>query len=57
MDYTNYDNPDEFFNIAPSPAKFRLTRSGYVDEVSGEMAYNYTISCRLSPTTLLAVNS
>lgn len=42
---------------ADKPTKFNITRSGYTDEVTGELVYNYAITCRVTPGSLVAVNS
>jgi len=42
---------------ADKPTKFNLTRNGYTDEATGELVYNYAITCRVTPGSLVAVNS
>ena len=42
---------------ANRPEKFRISRSGSTDEATGELVYNYTITLRVAPTGLVAVNS
>ena len=44
-------------DAANAPTKFNITRSGYTDEATGELVYNYTITCRVTPGSLVAVNS
>ncbi len=48
------------FNSIPTadrPTKFGITRTGYTDETTGELVYNYAITCRVTPGSLVAVNS
>lgn len=42
---------------ADKPTKFNITRTGYTDETTGELVYNYAITCRVTPGSLVAVNS
>jgi len=42
---------------ANAPTKFNLTRTGYTDEATGELVYNYAITCRVTLGSLVAVNS
>lgn len=42
---------------ADKPTKFSITRSGYTDETTGELVYNYSATCRVNPTGFVAVNS
>ena len=44
-------------DIANRPEKFQIVRSGFVDEATGELVYNYTTTLRVAPTGLVAVNS
>ena len=37
--------------------KLGITRSGYTDETTGEIVYSYNVTCRVTPGTLVAVNS
>lgn len=39
------------------PTKFTMNRSGFTDEVTGELVYNYTMTCRLAPGAMVAVNA
>lgn len=48
------------FNSIPTadkPTKFSITRTGYTDEATGELVYNYAITCRVTLGSLTAVNS
>lgn len=48
------------FNSIPTadkPTKFNITRSGFTDEATGEIVYNYAITCRVTPGSLDAVNA
>ena len=42
---------------ADKPTKFNITRSGYTDETTGEIVYSYNVTCRVTPGSLVAVNS
>ena len=44
-------------DAANAPTKFGITRTGYTDETTGELVYNYAITCRVNAGTLVAVNS
>ncbi len=54
--YTRF-NDIKNADSANAPTKFTLTRSGYTDESTGELVYNYTVSVRATPGTLVATNS
>lgn len=43
--------------LADKPTKFTISRSGYTDFDTGEMIYNYSISCRVVSGSLIAINS
>lgn len=48
------------FNSIPAadkPTKFSIVRTGYTDETTGELVYNYTTTIRVTPGSLTAVNS
>ena len=48
------------FNAIPAadrPTKFSISRTGYTDEASGELVYNYAVTCRVTPVSFIAPNS
>ena len=40
-----------------APTKFSIGRTGYTDEATGEIVYSYSISIRVTPGSLVAVNA
>lgn len=50
-------NAIRILDAANAPTKFNITRTGYTDETTGEIVYNYAITCRVTPGSLVAVNS
>ena len=50
-------NAIKTLDSAHAPTKFNITRSGYTDETTGELVYSYNVTCRVTPGTLVAVNS
>lgn len=54
--YTRF-NDIKNASSADVPTKFSLTRSGYTDEVTGELVYNYAVIVRASASTFVATNT
>ena len=50
-------NAIKTLDSAHVPTKFNVTRTGYTDETTGELVFNYAITCRVAAGTLVAVNS
>ena len=50
-------NAIKLLDAANAPNKFKITRAGYTDEVTGELVYTFTTTIRVTPGSLVAVNS
>jgi hypothetical protein len=50
-------NDIKLLDSANVPTKFNIIRTGYTDETTGELVYNYSTTIRVNPSGFVAVNS